>query len=492
MNKLWVRLSLGFGLVVLLGIALVALLTNRQVNSQFRSFVVQNSVMDSGLLTQLSTYYSQHGSWNGVTTVFVNTPIPGITSDGSYSANYGYGPGAGSGYGPGPGGDHHLSPCILTDAAGNVVYHGSAQPVASHLSSQELAGAVPITEQNRTVGYLLVSTPEQVGLSTLAQNFLNQLNQTLVQAGLIAGILGVLLGLLIARGLVAPLDRLALATRRIAPGDLNQRVPVKGTEEVANLAQAFNEMAAHLQEAETLRRHMVADIAHELRTPLSVVQGNLQAILEDVYPLEKAEIATIYDETLMLKRLINDLHELAQAEAGQLQLKLRPAAIAPILARAKALFEEPATTHGITLSVLAPDTLPPVLADADRLGQIIHNLLANALRYTPAGGQITLQAEHLPQAAKRERDLLVVTSSQSTGEFLRISVEDTGSGIAPEDVPHVFERFWRAERSRSREHGGSGLGLAIAKLLVEGQGGQIGVVSEVGRGSRFWFTLPVA
>jgi two-component system OmpR family sensor kinase len=488
MNKLWVRLSLGFGLVVLMGIALVAVLTNRQVNSQFRSFVVQNSVIDSGLVAQLSTYYSQHGSWKGVGSVFAATSVPGIGSNGT-NGYYGYGPNAGSGYDPRPDGEPHPLPCILTDAAGNVVYHGSGQPVAAHLSAPDLAGAVPITVQNRIVGYLLVRTPDQIGLSALAQNFLNQINQTLVQAGLIAGILGILLGLLIARGLVAPLDQLAVATRRITQEDLNQRVPIKGTEEVVNLAQAFNEMAAHLQEAETLRRHMVADVAHELRTPVSVLQGNLQAILDDIYPLEKAEIATLSDETLILKRLISDLHELAQAVAGQLQLTLRPAAVGPILARMKALFEEPATAYGITINVAAPDTLPPAMADADRLGQIIHNLLANALRYTPAGGQITLQAKHRSPATKRDP---AAAPAKRTREQLRISVEDTGPGMAPEDLPHVFERFWRAERSRSREHGGSGPGLAITKALVEGQGGQIGVVSEAGQGSRFWFTLPVA
>jgi two-component system OmpR family sensor kinase/two-component system sensor histidine kinase BaeS len=239
------------------------------------------------------------------------------------------------------------------------------------------------------------------------------------------------------------------------------------------------------------------------------MQGNLQAILDDVYPLEKAEIAAVYDETLILSRLIGDLRELAQAEAGQLSLNPQPIELAPLIERAAGLFEELARDKKVTLTVTLPTSLPPVWADSDRVRQVLHNLLANALRHTPEGGEIDIGVEEsqgnensalLPL---RQAQDIVRTSALPRGEGgrrsviggqIRVTVADTGPGIPAEDLPHVFNRFWRADRARSREQGGSGLGLAIARQLIEAQGGHIGVESDgvPGRGSSFWFTLPVA
>jgi signal transduction histidine kinase len=245
-------------------------------------------------------------------------------------------------------------------------------------------------------------------------------------------------------------------------------------------------MAADLEKVEELRRNMVADVAHELRTPLSVLQGNLRAILDGVYALEQAEIAGLYDETRLLSRLVEDLHELAQAEAGQLHLDLRPTDLIEVVQTTVANFVVAAEAKGVKLTTDWADETAnlPVLADPDRLAQIMRNLLSNALRHTPEGGQITVSA----------------TVRRTTPPAVRIVVADTGEGIPPDDLPHVFDRFWRADRSRARETAGpstgsgrgSGLGLAIARHLVQAYGGEMGVESEVGRGSRFWFTLPVA
>lgn len=455
MNRLWVRLTLAFGLVTVVGLITAAVLAERQVSTEFRRFVAHRQAMSSPLPSALVDYYASRRGWGGVVAVFGDSA--------------GRSPmGGGHGMRWGMGGS------LLADATGLVVYDEGGQRVGTYLGRQEQAEAVPLEWQGQTIGYLWTRTPGLVELSLTDQAFLNQLNRSLVQAGLIAGGLGVLLGLAIARGLTAPLSRLGAATRRLSQGALDERVPVRGTQEVADLARAFNDMAAGLEQAETLRRQLVADIAHELRTPLSVIQGNLQAILDDVYPLEKSEIAAVYDETLMLGRLINDLRELAQAEAGRLSLDIGPTGVAPLVEGAVGLFEGLAREKGVDLALAVPDDLPPVLADRDRVRQVLHNLLANGLRHTPAGGRITVQAE---RAADRA---------------VRIAVVDTGAGIAAEDLPHVFDRFWRAERSRAREHGGSGLGLAIARHLVEAQGGQMAVESELGRGSRFWFTLPAA
>jgi two-component system OmpR family sensor kinase/two-component system sensor histidine kinase BaeS len=462
MNKLWIRLTLAFGLVIIIAIIVVAVLGNYQVNTQFQRFIAHSQMIESTLGPKLVDYYAQNNTWAGVETIFGNLRKP---------------EGKGSGRGMGMMRFDRAN-FILIDATGHVVYN-ETERVYTQLSQREIGEAIPLKWQNQTIGYLAVeATPDQVTLTGPAEVFLSQTPRVLLQAGLIAGGLAVLMGIVIARGLSAPLGRLATAARRISRGELDQRVPVKGANEVADLAQAFNEMAANLEQAESLRRNLVADVAHELRTPLSVIQGNLRAILDDIYPLDKSEIAGIYDETLILSRLINDLRELAQAEAGQLGLNIQPTALPPLIEGAVDLFAELAREKEVNLKTTLPDNLPPVLADPDRVRQVLHNLLSNALRHTPDGGEIGISVE---------------PSTDDPVSSVRVSVTDTGPGLPPEDLPHVFDRFWRADRSRSREHGGSGLGLAIARQLVQAQGGQIGVDSDgvPGQGSRFWFTLPV-
>jgi two-component system OmpR family sensor kinase/two-component system sensor histidine kinase BaeS len=377
-----------------------------------------------------------------------------------------------------------MAAMLLVDASGRVIYDGTGT-APGQLQRAVVAGGVPIAVDDQVVGYLAMQGPGGSELSAQARQFLDEVNTALFQAGLIAAALGVIIGIAITRGLTAPLARLAAAARNIANGDLAQRIPEAGPTEVTDVARAFNEMAAGLQQGEQLRRQLVADIAHELRTPLSVLQGNLRAMLDGLYSLDKTEVAALYDETLMLNRLVSDLYELAQAEAGQLQLDLQPIDLAPMIARAATLFTEAATATGVTLELGMPRDLPAVRADGERVAQVLHNLLANALRHTPAGGKIALQATLVHNRAG-------TVTLPDRSDQVRISVTDSGCGIAADDLPHVFERFWRAERSRSRRHGGAGLGLAIAKQLVEAQGGTIGVASEVGQGSTFWFSLPVA
>jgi len=452
-NKLWVRLSLAFALVLLVGLTIAALLANRQVSLGFRQYVA-HSQMDTVLWENVTSFYAANQSWQGVENIFALSN--------------------GKGRGRRQGAPKH----ILADAEGVIVYDETGERLGDRLSTRERQNALPIQVGGETVGYLYASSPGQENLAAAEQAFFDQVNRALLQAGAIAGILGIILGLLLARSIAAPLSHLATAAHRLAQGELAERVPVQGTEEMAEAAHAFNDMAASLEKAEMLRRNLVADIAHELRTPLTVIQGNLQAILDDVYPLEKSEIATVYDETRVLARLVGDLRDLSQAEAGQLNLNLQPTAVQPVLDSVRNAFAEVARQKGIHLHSTDASALPPVLADPDRLRQILNNLVGNALRHAPESGRVQIVAEKNG-------------GGQNEGR-VRFSVADTGPGIPPDALPHVFDRFWRAERSRSREHGGSGLGLAISKQLVEAQGGQIGVESEVGRGSVFWFTLPVA
>jgi signal transduction histidine kinase len=299
--------------------------------------------------------------------------------------------------------------------------------------------------------------------------FARQITLFVTASASIAIIAGVVLGRYLAR----PLNELARAARDIGAGNLNRRVSVGGADEIVAVATAFNEMAARLEQAETLRQNLLADVAHELRTPVTVIQGNLRAILDDVYPLEKEEVARLYEQTLQLTRLIGDLRELAQAEAHELPLNKTAVDVAQLVKDTAVLYKPLCQAQKITLRAELLGALPPLVADGPRLRQCLNNLLDNALRHTPSGGTITLQAE------------------QVDGE-LQLRVEDTGGGIAPEHLAHVFDRFYRVDPARSRGSGGSGLGLAIVKAVAEAHNGRITVSSGgAGTGSSFVLHLPL-
>jgi signal transduction histidine kinase len=266
---------------------------------------------------------------------------------------------------------------------------------------------------------------------------------------------------------------MADAARRIGEKDFGTRLQVRGTEEINLLAEAFNEMAADLAEAEQLRQNLLADVSHELRTPLTVLEGQLRGALDNVMELDGEELANLYNQTHHLIQLVNELHELAQAEAKKLPMEVFPTEIAPLLMEVADIFRPLAQEQGIELKLELAADLPLVRIDSYRLRQGLHNLLGNSLRYTPAGGLIYLKA------------------GQKEG-LLVIEVEDTGEGIDPVHLPYVFGRFYRADSSRTKETGGTGLGLAIVKATVEAQGGSVTAFSEgLGKGATFTINVPV-
>ncbi len=284
-------------------------------------------------------------------------------------------------------------------------------------------------------------------------------------------VVGVIGGVVIARVISTPISDLARAARRIGQGDLDARVAVRGSREQIDLAETFNKMASDLQRAETLRNSLMADVSHELRTPLTVLEGNLRAALDDVYGLDAAEIANLYGQTRHLIRLVNDLRDLALAEGHQLPLDRQPADLNALVTETLQALEPLAAEKGVVLTNRT-DSLPPVTIDPVRMRQVLFNLLFNALRHTPSGGEITVHAS-------------------SEAGALHLAVQDSGEGLEPEQLAAVFDRFYRADRSRSRETGGSGLGLAIVKAIVEAHGGQMEAHSAgKGYGSTFQMTLP--
>jgi len=312
------------------------------------------------------------------------------------------------------------------------------------------------------------------------------------QALLVGAVIGVGGGVFLSRWLAAPLKDLETGARAIADQQLDHRVPVHGSAELQSVARSFNRMAAELEGAERYRQNMLADVAHELRHPVHILQGNLQAILDGVYPLNMEEIGLLLVETQHLAALVNDLYELAQAEAHQLPLFKTQVDLALLVANAVEAFQPLATGESIELGVTLPTG--PAIADVDggRVRQALQNLLSNALNHTLSGGKVTVT---LDAGELNGGDSAPANPQMPPGRAprngWRIQVADTGNGIAPEHLPHVFDRFYRADPSRSREMGGSGLGLAIAQALIQAHGGAITAASPgAGKGSLFTIWLP--
>jgi two-component system sensor histidine kinase BaeS len=311
-------------------------------------------------------------------------------------------------------------------------------------------------------------------MNSMVRAFGQTLLYSLLAAGLAATAAAAVASLLVSRRVVNPLRYVLGATRRIASGRYGERVPVQQSDELGELSESFNAMARALEEAERRRMEVISDVSHELRTPLSTIRGHVEGLAEGVIEPSEETWTLLQAEVERMQRLVDDLRRLSHAEAGQLALNLIPVSpkepVRLAVERMLPLFDE----KGVGLSSAAPEKLPPTLADTGRIVQVLTNLLDNALRHTPPQGRVTVGAK-------------------TKGDEVVFEVADTGEGIASEHLPHVFERFYRAEKSRSREGGGSGVGLAISRALVETMGGRVWVESPgPGKGATFVFTLPVA
>jgi len=451
-----IKLLAAFIVVVIVAVVVVALMSRQSAQREFTRFIQDSqAVPPDELLSRLATLYAQQGSWDGADEVLGQFV--------SWSPD-----------------QDRPRPMLLVDAEGRVVAYNWGPLIEEHLSDDILTHGWPIKVDGVTAGTLLVPgaklPPPSVApqrLSSEEARTLERVQRAILVAGLVAGAVALVLAGGLAWGLVRPLRRLTAAAEGIARGDLSQRVPVGSNDEIGELAATFNTMAVELERAEQLRRNMTADVAHELRTPLSVVRGKLEGILDGVYPATPEHIQPVLEATELLTVLVEDLRLLAQAEAGKLALEKRAVDVGDLLRDAQVNFEPQAADRGVALALDLLAELPQVRADWHRIAQVLGNLLTNALRHTPAGGRVTLSAG--------------VTAGR-----VRVTVSDTGTGIPDQDLPYVFDRFWRGEKSRSRAGGGSGLGLAIARQLVELHGGTIGAASAPGDGSTFWFTLPIA
>ena len=493
-NSLWVQLSLAFTGMLLLTFLLIGVVSQVLVNPRFAQTAVEDHLRQPGGVNNvLMDYYRQHGSWDGVETLFERADLSLLADalivfDADRNVVYGDVDTVGIEAALHGGPDANPTADASVDLAAGPETAASPAPdptlalipasESGPLDLSQIRGGrqlgMPLIQDGNVIGYVDFA-PAGQSFDELRNVALWTISRYLIITILVGGAVGVLMSVRVSRTLSAPLDRLAAAARAIGAGQLDQRVTVGGSQEIVTVAHAFNDMAGALEQAEKLRRDMVADVAHELRTPLSVLQGNLQAILDDVYPLDKAEIARLHEQTQLLGRLVEDLRVLSQADAGQLSLSLQRVDLGALVADQIENFAPMAAEKGIALEVTSSADLPPVEADPSRLSQVLHNLLDNALRHTPSGGTIHVRV------------------STDAGQ-LRVAVQDSGEGISAEHLAHVFDRFYRVDTARGRNAGGAGLGLAIARSIVTAHGGTIHVESdpESGPGSTFIVRLPAA
>lgn len=444
-HSLQFRLLAAFTLVVVVTIGATFFFIYQTTRSEIRQFEERVEGVRIGRVeVELSRYYYRQGSWEGIQ--------PFVEQWGNI-------------YG---------QRIILTDSQGMVVADSQGELLGEPYQPDTLGRVISPPWEEAAIGTFYI-TPELspgVGLISLQILYLT-IGRFFLWGGLVAVAIAVALAFLLSRRTLAPVKDLTSAAERLGRGDFSQRVQIKDRGELGELAQTFNSMAGDLERTEKLRQNMVADVAHELRTPLSNIQGYLEALRDGVMKPDKETIRSLYEEASLLSRLIDDLQELSLAEADELKLVLQAEDIRELIRQAVAAVEAKKKAKGLSLAVELPERLPPASIDSRRIGEVLRNLLENAVAHTGKGGSITIKA--------KQRD-----------NWLEVSVADTGEGIPAEELPNIFERFYRVDKSRARATGGSGLGLTIAKRLVEAHGGKIEVQSEPGKGSRFAFTVPIA
>lgn len=443
--------------VILLTLITESVLIGRSAELEVRRYVVR--AVGDRVVGALQNYYLTYGSWDGLADV-----LPLLLA---WRPREGMPPGQQGGamaWGS-------VRPVALrvTDANGNWV----AETRVMNYAQPTVSSVFPIVVNGTTVGYLTLWTPQirDVALEQSALLFLRGVRRAIIIAGVVAFVAALIIGGLWVQGVVAPLQHLGTAARAITAGDLRARAPVQGNDEIAELARTFNIMAESLERARLARQMQTADIAHELRNPLAVLQGTLEALADGVYEPTPENIEPALDQVRTLNRLIEDLRLLAQVDAGELRLNLASVQLATLLPRLLDAHRPGLQERGLELITSIPPDLPLVKADVDRLGQVVHNIVGNALRYVPAGGEVRVLA-------------------QREGKGVTVRIADNGPGLPAEQRELIFERFWRAESSRSRETGGSGLGLTIARQIILTHGGRIWAEETPGGGLTIAFWLP--
>ena len=463
--SLQARLVVGFAVVLALALAGVSAWSSFSAHREVSDLrVATNEALSARLHEALAAHYASKDGW---------TDVDGIAAQVAFVSG---------------------RDIVLVDKDGSVVADPKKRGSVELAKAKRAYNSSEVLVDGRSVGVVLISPqgirpvvalrkaparpPMREGILSRFQEpplarFSDTINRSLLISGVGAGALGVLLVALMSRRALRSVRRLTAAAQSLGKGDLSQRVPVSGRDEIGELSRTFNTMAEGLQDAERQRRNMVADVAHELRNPLSNIRGYVEAVRDGVLEADEATVASIHRQTMYLSKLVEDLRLLAETESADFRLHLERGSIEEVASRSVEAHRPQARAKGVTLSISAQTALQEVEMDRTRIEQVLGNLLQNAIGHTPGGGRVDV----------------TVDASESSA---RVTVEDTGEGISPDDLPHVFDRLFRADPSRARSTGGAGLGLTIARQLVEAHGGSIRAESDPGQGSRFIFELPLS
>lgn len=453
--KLKTKLTLSFILLVLIMASILFLYTEQVIDKRFNEYLYQNlEVSLNEWQTLLQEYYKKYG-WDGIKE-FLQIPQADATN--------------GFGYGRNKTGIFRPTGNVLVIDANNIVIADQRGELVGQQVKEE--GLVKeIINDGRVVGKVMIIRDKPSPFINIEQNFMESFRKSIILGSLLTIIIAVLLSLILSRHITKPLEQLMEGIQRVRSGDKTNRIKIETKDEFEKIGNAFNEMTEQLRKNEEARRTLVADVAHELRTPLSVLQGQLELIQDGVLPLNQENTAKLNDEVLRLSRLVNDLQQVSLAEAGKLPLKLSETNISELINDVIFNFQFLAEEKGIKIIYNNSIVNRKIKIDRDRIKQVLINLIGNALKSTGENGKIVITSEEIE-------------------EKLIVSIQDTGIGIAKEHLPYIFDRFYRTDTGRNREAGGSGLGLAITKGYVEAHNGTITVESELGKGTTFTFSLP--
>jgi len=442
---------------VVVGAAIVSMGAVRfAAEARFRTFVdAEDAQRGEELARMLAAWHDMRGSWDGVDELFGEMNSPGRLGMGGMMRESRRGD-AGRFAPPMMGARSRV---LLADVDGMVVADSRRELLGTHRSLDEghpdRSAGIPVVGREGRVGTLYVGAMLESGLAASNAAFLRSVTQAIVAATVIAAAAALAAGLLAIRRLTNPVADLTRAAERAAAGDLGARVTVPGRDEIARLAATFNRMTVALRDQQEGRRRMIADSAHELATPVSLIRGTVEAMLDGVYPADRATLEGLHEETVRLARLVEDLNELSLLESGALELALEEADLVEIARAEAARFAARAAERGVAIAVEGAAAAPRAAVDRQRIGQVIANLLGNALRHTPRGGAIAVRVEPAPDGR------------------IRLAVEDSGPGIPERERAKVFERYYRVDGARAASEGGRGLGLAIAAGIVAAHGGAL-------------------
>jgi signal transduction histidine kinase len=468
-----IRLFFSFAIVIMLTLVVLGFVIRTESQTVITSFARSGGFYGADrVINQYADYYSEHGSWEGIT-MDVAGENPQGTGDGSGGSR-----GRGGGGGGGQAGGGYSSSGMfanqdqfsLADSEG-VVLLSLSLPVGDALSKNVLDNGFEIFVDEKIVGYLIPASNILDVSEIITQELNDSLTESIAPTALIGTIAAIVLATILAALLMRPIRQLTRAANQVASGDLSQRVPVSGRDEIGQLAASFNQMADSLEASRQARQAMTADIAHELRTPLSIQRANLEAFQDGIYPLTLDNLSPIIQQNNLLTKLVEDLRTLALADAGELHIEKVSTDLNALITVVCNDFQARFSEMGVSLVCKSDQTCPQPLLDPNRISQVIYNLLHNSLRHTPEGGKVEI-------------------TTACEGSVVTIKLRDSGEGIPEEALPHLFDRFYRSDQSRSRDKGGSGLGLAIAMQIIQAHGGTISAANHPQGGAEFTIHLP--